>query len=256
MARTPDKEHFLKHVPANGSVIGNKKLRKKLNWDTDKYFRIRNSLVDEGDLFVGRGRGGSIFLAESSPLFTPPTKTTSKNDDAKPESALYEPVYKALKEYWIPELFPKFTDFEIQITANQGSKSTGGVWTRPDLAVFGYGAYRFFPGRSYELISFEVKKAASTDVRTVFEAKGHTRKATRSYVICVGTLTPEDQQKLREIALDQKVGFILAPDETDFESWEVLVDPIRRDPDPMWIDEFVGQNFLEAQQRRIESWCR
>jgi hypothetical protein len=256
MARTPDKDYFLKNVPPDGVSIGNKKLKTKLRWETEKYFRIRNALVEEGEILVGRGKGGSIYLSENSGNFEKSKKAGPKQIERTPESSLYEPVCKALKEYWIPELFPKFTDFEIEITANQGSKNTGGVWTRPDLAVFGYGAYRFFPGRTYELISFEVKKADSTDVRTVFEAKGHTRKASRSYVVCVGKLDAEVQQKLREIALDQKVGFILAPDENDFESWEVLVDPIRCEPDPMWIDEFVGQNFSEEQQRRIESWCR
>lgn len=258
MARTPDKEYFLKNIPNDGASIGNKALKTKLRWekDSDKYFRIRNALVEEGEIFVGRGKGGSIYLSEYSAYFKKTKKVSSKQIQSSPESALYEPVYQALKKYWIPELFPKFTDFEIQITANQGSKNTGGVWTRPDLAVFGYGAYRFFPGRTYELISFEVKKADSTDVRTVFEAKGHMRKASRSYVVCIGKLKEETQRELREIALSQKVGFIVAPDEKDFESWEVLVDPIRCEPDPMWIDEFVGQNFSEDQQRRIESWCR
>jgi hypothetical protein len=246
---------LLEKVPRDGTSIGNKRLREQLKWDYEKYFRVRNRLVDAGELLIGQGKGGSVFLSSDSRFYEKKVKTKSK-PFLQPEVKYYEPIKKGLKEFWVREQFPSLTDFEIQITAHQGSKSTGGVWSRPDIAVYGYGAYRFFPGRTYDLISFEVKLATSTDIRAVFEAKGHARRASRSYVICVGDLDEQAKQDLAQVAREQSIGFILATDKDDPESWEVLIDAMRRDPDPAWIDEFVRQNFDEVQQQRIEAWCR
>jgi hypothetical protein len=247
---------LLEKVPNDGTSIGNKKLRGFLNWEYEKYFRVRNRLVDAGELLIGQGKGGSVFLAPGSTYYAKKRTRAKSKQIFQPEVKYYEPIKNGLREFWVREQFPSLTDFEIQITAHQGSKSTGGIWTRPDIAVYSYGAYRFFPGRTYDLISFEVKLATSTDIRAVFEAKGHARRASRSYVICVGDLDAQAQQDLTQVAREQSIGLILATDEKDPESWEVLIDAVRRDPDPAWIDEFVRQNFDEAQQLRIEAWCR
>ena len=256
MVRRTDNDMLLGKVPGDGVSIGNKKLRESLNWDYEKYFRVRNRLVDAGDLLVGQGKGGSIFLDPSSAHYTKKQTRSKSKLPRQPETKFYELIKNGLKEFWIREQFPSLTDFEIQITANQGSKPTGGIWTRPDIAVYSYGAYRFFPGRTYDLISFEVKLASSTDIRAVFEAKGHSRRASRSFVICVGDLDSQAQQDLAQVARQQLIGFILAPDVKDPESWEVLVEAVRNDPDPAWVDEFVRQNFNDSQQQRIEAWCR
>ncbi|WP_208935461.1 hypothetical protein [Paracidovorax avenae] len=254
MVRLTDNLTLLTKVPTDGSSIGNQRLRSRLKWDYEKYFRIRNRLVESGELVVGNGRGGSVYLPEDSPYLE--KKKNSAARSADPESATYLPVSEGLKNFWIPEIFPSFTEFEVKITAHQGSKNTGGVWTRPDIAVYGYGAYRFFPGRTYDLISFEVKLSTTADIRAIFEAKGHSRRASRSFVICVGALDLNEQNAISQIAREQKIGFIVAADAEDPETWEVLVDAIRSEPDPMWVDEFVRLNFDEKQQQRIEAWCR
>lgn len=254
MARQSDNLTLLKKVPDDGTSIGNKKLRSNLGWDYEKYFRVRNRLVEFGDLLVGSGQGGSVFLPEDSPYLAKVTRVRKSKKD--PESNTYEAISEGLKNFWIPELFPSLTEFEVKITAHQGSKATGGIWTRPDIAVFGYGAYRFFPGRTYDLISFEVKLASSADIRAVFEAKGHARRASRSFVICVGSLDLSDIKSIAQIAREQKIGFITAADANDPETWEVLVEAVRSEPDPMWVDDFVKLNFDEKQQQRIEAWCR
>ena len=256
MTRTSDNDFLLKKIPEDGKFIGNKALRTILNWEPEKYFRVRNRLVESGELQVGQGKGGSVGLF---PEFVP-SAATRRPTEAKlkptPESKYYAPICEGLKNQWVKATFPSLTDFQIQITANRGSLDTGGVWTRPDIAVYGYGAHRFFPGRTYDLISFEIKKSDSTDVRAIFEAKGHSRRASRSFVVCVGTLSDVQRRDLIQVALAQKVGFILAADENDPESWETLAQAERVDPDPIWINDFVLQNFDDDQQRKIETWCR
>ena len=44
-------------------LISNPALRTALNWDDQRYSRIKAQLVSEGSIFVGRGYGGSVALA-------------------------------------------------------------------------------------------------------------------------------------------------------------------------------------------------
>lgn len=59
---------ILAHVPADGSSIGNTKLQKILAsaagfaFDEQDYWRVRDSLLEEGILGRGQGRGGSVYL--------------------------------------------------------------------------------------------------------------------------------------------------------------------------------------------------
>lgn len=45
------------------SLIGNLTLRDALNWDQEKYDRVKYQMMDENEIILGRGRGGSVALA-------------------------------------------------------------------------------------------------------------------------------------------------------------------------------------------------
>ncbi len=45
-------------------LISNKTLREDLNWDEDRYNRIKSQLIDENAVIVGRGYGGSVGIAK------------------------------------------------------------------------------------------------------------------------------------------------------------------------------------------------
>lgn len=47
-------------------LIGNISLRGILGWDEDRYQLVRDQLVDQNRIIVGRGKGGSVALAEAS----------------------------------------------------------------------------------------------------------------------------------------------------------------------------------------------
>jgi hypothetical protein len=47
------------------TLIGNNALREELDWGEPKYNRIKNQLVDEGAIIVGRGRGGTVALGSA-----------------------------------------------------------------------------------------------------------------------------------------------------------------------------------------------
>ena len=48
MSRIPDPEYFLNNMNSDGSAIGNKALRDKLKWDEDKYWKVRDELLQAG----------------------------------------------------------------------------------------------------------------------------------------------------------------------------------------------------------------
>ena len=61
MSNSADSAALLSHVPADGSAIGNMKLREALGWDEDRYLAARQPLLDQGILVTGRGRGGAVM---------------------------------------------------------------------------------------------------------------------------------------------------------------------------------------------------
>jgi hypothetical protein len=66
MSLSPDCSTLFAHVPADGSTIGNRKLRELLGWNEKRYLAARRPLLDLGVLETGRGRGGSVKRAAPS----------------------------------------------------------------------------------------------------------------------------------------------------------------------------------------------
>jgi hypothetical protein len=85
MARVPDIEMLLRHVPLDGSAIGNITLREILGWDANKYFRVRQNLLDDGVLQVGGGRGGSVSRV---PTVSPKGAASTKKLPSNPMSVI------------------------------------------------------------------------------------------------------------------------------------------------------------------------
>lgn len=84
MGRISDAETLLRHVPEDGSSIGNITLRDILGWEVDKYFRVRQQLVDDGQVEVGGGRGGSVYRIKS----ISPRPRSSKQLPSNPDTVI------------------------------------------------------------------------------------------------------------------------------------------------------------------------
>lgn len=82
-------KELLKKVPQDGAKIGNSNLRAELNWEDDRYWKIRNALIDYGLLETGKGKGGSVGRILSI--------AQDKEDDGK-EHYIYQPINKMLYE--------------------------------------------------------------------------------------------------------------------------------------------------------------
>jgi hypothetical protein len=259
MPMSTDEQQLLDHVPADGTGIGNKSLRELLGWDEDKYWKIRDTLVDGEIIRLGRGKGGSVarILAQ--------TEGTSQsiNDSTLPpaeisEDALYEPLEIILRDKWCKEL--RFDEFVIQITARQGRRETGGKWTRPDIVVVSVVSYLNLPGKHVDVITFEVKTHENFDVSSVYEALAHLRAATRAYlVVCVPKDNRDSLEPVIEVVTSEcsrhGVGFIVVPgDISSYDTWEFLVDASPAQGNPARIDDFLERQLSEDNKRRLRRY--
>lgn len=59
-------ERFIETLTALEGKAGNQRLLGELGWAESTYQRVKGRLIEEGRIVSGRGRGGSVVLAEGS----------------------------------------------------------------------------------------------------------------------------------------------------------------------------------------------
>ncbi|MDW8244827.1 MAG: hypothetical protein RMJ88_16585 [Thermogemmata sp.] len=269
---TPDEHLLLSKVPLDGSSIGNKTLREILGWDEQKYWSVRDSLVDREILRLGRGKGGSVarvlpaypITDTAVPETTCETGESSKAEEPSKailrEDSLYNPLAEVLRDKWSKEL--RLDQVIVQVTARQGRRETGGTWTRPDIVVVNVANYLNLPGKYVDVITFEVKTAKELDVTAVYEALSHLRAATRAYLIV--SMSPEEKEKMRtllDIVTDEAsrygIGFIITPEDvTNYDEWDFLLDATPVQGVPSRIDDFLERQLSEDNKRALRRYIK
>jgi hypothetical protein len=140
-----------------------------------------------------------------------------------------------------------------------GRRNTGGSWTRPDVSVLATKAYPYLPHKSFEIITFEIKPAATVNVTAVFEALSHAQFATQSYVLVSLNGIEfdkdiENTQRILALSNEHGVGFIIAGNLKDYDSWDERVRPRHNTPDPEQTNLFISTCFSEAAKSRVIKW--
>lgn len=237
-------------IPQDGKPIGNVTLLKKSGLNEEEYWLVRNKLLEQGKIGKGKGKGGSVYRLKES------VDTRSKKRGPKKrigENKLYTDFEKWLNDFWAKEA--NLTWFLVEKTAHQGSKPTGGKWTRPDFAIVAVNTYRYFPGKFLEVISFEVKPSLQDALAGVFECAAHSVYANRSYL---AVYVPDElDSKSEEYARVERecerfgLGLVSFSDSTNVESYEVTVDAERRTPDPAEVDKFIASQLKEKTQELV-----
>lgn len=262
MGRPSDDEQlqrFLGTLRALGGAAGNVALRNQLQWTEDEYWRLREKLIESGQIIRGKGRGGSVAIVEETRALEP----VIAQAEAKPinnEADLYAPCLEVLKAKWSQER--GLRDVHIEITASQGSKRTGGVWTRPDVTAISMRTFTHWPGRIFDIWTFEIKPSWQFNVTGIFEAAAHARASTHSYVLF--QTPPGFDEADGEISLDVArlisesqrlgVGMVLFEKAEAFETWDFKVDPVRRQPDPALLEEFVVTQLSNEAKNHLLRW--
>ncbi|WP_143195798.1 hypothetical protein [Archangium sp. Cb G35] len=249
MALSKDEEKLLGFVPEDGTAIGNIRLRGFLGWKEQRYWDVRDSLIENGILLIGRGKGGSVFRKA--------IKKSSGAPLSGPESKLYEPLERFLGKWAADQ---GIVNSHIQITANQGGKTTGGLWTRPDLTLISLEKFSFIvPRELMEVRTFEVKSRNNWDIQSVFEALAHSRVATRSYLMIQSSLEEREEREEPLSRIESEcerhgIGLIYFDDPEDYDSFEFYLDPPRRQPEPRDVEQFIERQISEDGKRKIKNW--
>lgn len=249
-----------------GGSAGNTRLIRRLQWPEEDYWPIRNRLVDAGVVRLYRARGGAVELLppEQPHADTPNVDVMQEAPGAaqvdqqrEAEVDLYEPVATVLRQQWARDL--RFRHQIVETTASQGRRNTGGTWTRPDIVVAALRVFPFLPGKYFDLITFEIKPRWALAVTAVYEALAHRRAATQSYV----WVHCQDQEsnaealsRLKEEAERHGIGLIVATDPADYETWLTQCEPLRVEPDPELLNEFVAVQMSSGAKDELAAWVR
>lgn len=268
-----NKEKELLELIKENESIGNKTLRTDLvenhGWTEDLYWQIRNRLIEQGLLETGRGKGGSVRKIIPITEETDEIPYENKEQPCSQENILqaqikesdfYSPIAEVLRTKWAKA--QGFDSYVVEVTAKQGSRQTGGKWTRPDMTVVGYKTFPYLPGRFFEVISFEVKPVPNTDISAVYEALAHRRASTKAYVIIANgfNIDTENISNQLELLIEEAkkygIGLILADSPDDFDTWETIVDGERCNPSPSQMNEFIAQQLSNGLKEQIVRWFK
>jgi hypothetical protein len=265
-----DEAALLQALPPSGKSRGNQAVRDELGWPPDRYFAARNALEERGLALRGAGRGGSIHRridVEVDEVVTVPIKRGSTPDGEsifkaaedilEKESDLYPALQEVIRRDWAQDRGVELLG--VEVVARQGSRPTGGIWSRPDIVAVSVRNLMYFPTKILEVTTFEVKGAAAINVQAVYEALAQRRGATHSFVLLhvprsrLGALA-ETVEQIRETARQHRVGVVTFADPSNYDTWESLESAARVEPDPVMIDRFIAQQLPEGLKNKI--WQR
>jgi hypothetical protein len=224
-----------------------------LGWPKDKYWTVRDRLLEEGRLERGRGKGGSVRRSATNG-----DQPATRPIRGLPEAQLYGPLLRVLSTEWVREMRIEPDQIHFEITAKQGKKVTGGTWRRPDITAVSVRTFQHLPGKYFDLWTFEVKPIEALDVTAVFEAASHGSRATRSYALLQisesnGGYEEEIIERCAREAARLRVGLITFSSESEFKTWETKVDAPRLETAPEALNEFIGY-LSDVAKRRIAQW--
>lgn len=261
-----DRDRLLAALPEDGSFRSNKDVRDEIRLENERYWKVRDQLVDEGLIVKSRGHGGRIARG-NSPNSTRPSSPQQKtqivqeeikeevqktSDDIRREHELYEPFAEAIKKRARDE---GAENTIVEITARQGSKSTGGEWSRPDICQVNLRKLRYLGQKIVEVITYELK-TSDCSVSAVYEALSHSRRAHRSYLAIYAPQNlgvAEDRMTRIELECARTgVGLLVFSDPKDLSSFDTIVEPKANWVDLSEVDEFISTQINDKE--KIRDW--
>ncbi|OAI84229.1 hypothetical protein AYO27_13365 [Rhizobium sp. GHKF11] len=254
----PRKKKFIEALESAGGTSGNGSLRRSLDWNEDLYWAVQGRLIEEGNIVAGRGKGGSVRFTESQAITSEiliEDGVDQSTRSALRERDLYPALKRAIETRWINRF--ALDDVIVDETHSRGSKDTGGTFTRPDITTAGIRRYVYLPKR-LEIVTFEVKTSDSVTIMGVLEAIAHREAAHRAYVIYATARPVFDEaieaERITELAQKYGVGIVLAEQPEAVETWEILIDAIRHEPDPARLDRFLNDLPNADMKKQLSKW--
>jgi hypothetical protein len=92
----------------------------------------------------------------------------------------------------------------------------------------------------------------------VLEAIAHREAAHRAYVMFATSRVNFEKaiegERITELAQKNGVGIVLTEKADDVESWEIMVDAIRHEPDPGRLDRFLSDLPDDNMKKQLSKW--
>ena len=241
--------YYLLKNAKKGESVGNQAIRNELNLSQDDYWNARNILLEQGKISLGKGKGGSISLV-----------IEEKQKNTKEENTLTKKLLEPLNTRWIPDKLGELKEnsYFVFNTSCQGSKKTGGKWSRPDLVLCRYRTYTYLPPR-LEITTFEVKKKSAVDVTSVYEALSQNNAAHYSYVLLERpeeASQDEQWESILDTAQRHGIGVISFSKTEDYDTWNTEVKALYHEAPPENIERFISQQLDEDCQKKILRWIK
>jgi hypothetical protein len=107
-------------------------------------------------------------------------------------------------------------------------------------------------------VTFEVKPSENISIMGVLEAIAHREAAHRTYVIYATSRVDFEEategERILELAQKYSVGVLLTENVEDVETWEILLDAVRHEPDPARLDRFLNDLPRDEMRKQLSKW--
>ena len=127
MSRLPLRDKLLATLIDLGGSAGNGRLRDALGWAETTYDRVKQELVEEGLLKIGRGRGGSVSIAEADESLE--DEEAVERDPSPPPSA--PPRSRVAPQP--PATRSNTSGFDLQDLSRRLFQTANQLWTNTEL---------------------------------------------------------------------------------------------------------------------------
>jgi hypothetical protein len=236
-------DQILKLLPEDGTPVLNRVMRTMLarenqrEIDPSVYFAALDKLSAANRIGRLRGQGGQLFALSETPAAPPPP--TAQEEWA--EQALMAPLGAYLGAEFREGLdLPKDAKWIVQDTSALGPKH--GQWARPDFILVTAMRFKLLPGSQVDVHSFELKTESGGSVQAVHEALAQTRFTHFGHLVWHLPDGSRAEARLAEIAKhcgDHGIGLIRMRKPDRRESFEILIDPVRKATPAIAIDGFL-----------------
>ncbi|HVY59816.1 MAG TPA: hypothetical protein VHA77_18335 [Xanthobacteraceae bacterium] len=252
-------ERILALLPEDGTPVLNRVMRIMLSRELqrpvepDLYFAARDLLLKNQKIGRLRGQGGQLFLLTEQPSKQPVTQGAEVGTPW-PEHRLMSPLRQYLEGAFRQGLdLPDEGVCIVHETASFGPQR--GQWARPDYIMVTAMRFKLLPGSQVDVHSFELKTETGGTVQAVHEALAQTRFTHFGHLVWHLPEGSKAEARLADIAKhcdEHGIGLIRMRDPVRPETYEILLDPVRK-PTPSIVVEGFLESRLSADQRNTLS---
>jgi hypothetical protein len=248
-------------LPPDGTPVLNRVLRLMLSRDfgqtvsDELYEQARDRLSAAGQIGRLRGQGGQVFLAKSENGKSSAQAVPNDTKSGFSESQLMPHLERYLKGSFQKELdIPVHGKWLVRDTSRLGPPL--GRWARPDFILITAMRFRIMPGAQLDVYSFELKAEFGATDLAVYEALAQTRFTHFGYLVWHVPKSSTALARLPEITAQcgqHGIGLIRIYDPEDDESYETILDPVRKATPAAAVDGFLEQRLEEEEIGMLRS---